>query len=111
MIKLKNVRELVENLAQSNGCYNEDYDRSVRGTGGTEDKQSKDIKALNEKLDKLLWLSRSRYTTSLMKSISKCKKGGMIKLKSCATFRTKEGSTRATTTTSPTQTSPTEALM
>ena len=45
---------MVENLAQSDGCYNEDYDRSVRETGGTEDKQSKDIKALNEKLDKLL---------------------------------------------------------
>jgi len=40
--------ELVKNLAQSDGCYNEDYDRSVRGTGGSEDKQSKDIKALNE---------------------------------------------------------------
>jgi len=46
--------ELVKNLAQSDGCYNEDYDRSVRGTGGTEDKQSKYIKALNEKLNKLL---------------------------------------------------------
>jgi len=30
--------ELVENLAQSDGSYNEDYDRSVRGTGGTKDK-------------------------------------------------------------------------
>jgi len=30
--------ELVENLAQSDGCYNEDYDRSVRGTRGTENK-------------------------------------------------------------------------
>jgi len=37
--------------------------------------------------------------------------GGMIKLKSSTIFRTKEDSTRATTTTSPTQTSPTEALM
>jgi len=46
--------ELVENLAQSDGCYNEDYDRSMRGTGGTEDIQSKDIKALNENLDKLM---------------------------------------------------------
>ena len=46
--------ELVANLAQSDGCYNEDYDRSVRGTGGSVDKQSKNIKALNEKLDKLL---------------------------------------------------------
>jgi len=45
--------ELVKNLAQSDGCYNEDYDCSMRGTGGSEDKQSKDIKALNEKLDKL----------------------------------------------------------
>ena len=46
--------ELVENLAQSDGCYNEDYDRSVRGTGESEDRQRKDIKVLNEKLDKLL---------------------------------------------------------
>ncbi|KAG7615206.1 Retrotransposon gag domain [Arabidopsis thaliana x Arabidopsis arenosa] len=46
--------ELVKNRAQSDGCYNEDYDRSVRGIRGTGDKQSKDIKALNEKLDKLL---------------------------------------------------------
>jgi len=45
--------ELLKNLAQYDGCYNEDYDRSVRGTGGTEDRQSKDIKALNEMLDKL----------------------------------------------------------
>jgi len=45
---------LVKNLAQSDGCYNEDYDHSMRGTRGTEDKQSKDIKALNENLDKLL---------------------------------------------------------
>jgi len=46
--------ELVENLTQSDGCYNEDYDRSVRGTGESEDRQRKDIKVLNEKLDKLL---------------------------------------------------------
>jgi len=46
--------ELVENRAQSDGCYNEDYDWSVRGTVGSEDKQRKDIKALNEKLEKLL---------------------------------------------------------
>jgi len=46
--------ELAENLAQSDGCYNEDYDRSMRGSGGSEDKQSKDIKVVNEKLDKLL---------------------------------------------------------
>jgi len=30
--------ELVENLAKSDGCYNEDYDRSVRGTGETKDR-------------------------------------------------------------------------
>jgi len=34
----------------------------------------------------------------------------MIKLKRSAIFKTKKGSTRATTTTSPTQTSHTEAL-
>jgi len=36
--------ELVENLAQSDGCYNEDSDRLVRRTGDTEDRQRKDIK-------------------------------------------------------------------
>jgi len=46
--------ELVKNLAQSDGCYNEDYDRSLRGSGDTEDRQRKDIEAVNEKLDKLL---------------------------------------------------------
>jgi len=46
--------QLVKILAQSDGCYNEDYDRSVRGTGETEDRQRKDITTLNEKLDKLL---------------------------------------------------------
>jgi len=57
--------ELVENLAKSHGCYNEDYDLSVRGTGETEDRQKKDIKALNEKLDKLLLTQQKqiRYIT------------------------------------------------
>jgi len=40
----KDVKEgwdLVENLAQSDGCYNEDFDRSLRGTGRNEDKLAK----------------------------------------------------------------------
>ncbi|KAG7564211.1 Retrotransposon gag domain [Arabidopsis suecica] len=46
--------ELVENLAQSDGNYNEDMDRSNRGIGDSDAKHSKDIKALNDKLDKIL---------------------------------------------------------
>ncbi|KAG7552349.1 Retrotransposon gag domain [Arabidopsis thaliana x Arabidopsis arenosa] len=46
--------ELIENLAQSDGNYNEDFDRSNRGIGDSDAKHSKEMKALNEKLDKLL---------------------------------------------------------
>ncbi|KAG7578951.1 Ribonuclease H-like superfamily [Arabidopsis thaliana x Arabidopsis arenosa] len=46
--------ELVENLAQSDGNYNEDFDRSNRGIRDSDAKHSKDIKALNDKLDKIL---------------------------------------------------------
>ncbi|XP_023634278.1 uncharacterized protein LOC111829417 [Capsella rubella] len=46
--------ELVENLAQSDGTYNEDYDRTVRGNNDQEDKYKRDMKALNDKLDKFL---------------------------------------------------------
>ncbi|KAG7559399.1 Retrotransposon gag domain [Arabidopsis thaliana x Arabidopsis arenosa] len=46
--------ELVENLAQSDGNYNEDFDCSNRGNGDADARHSKEIKALNDKLDKLL---------------------------------------------------------
>ncbi|KAG7585645.1 hypothetical protein ISN45_Aa02g009890 [Arabidopsis thaliana x Arabidopsis arenosa] len=47
--------ELVENLAQSDGNYNEDFDRSNRGIGDSDAKHSKEmIQALNDKLDKIL---------------------------------------------------------
>ncbi|KAG7572502.1 Integrase catalytic core [Arabidopsis suecica] len=46
--------ELVENLAQSDGNYNEDFDRSNRGIGDSDAKHTKDIKALHDKLDKIL---------------------------------------------------------
>ncbi|OAP19254.1 hypothetical protein AXX17_AT1G38480 [Arabidopsis thaliana] len=46
--------ELVENLAQSDGNYNEDYDRSIRTSSDSEDKHHIAIKALNDKIDKLL---------------------------------------------------------
>ncbi|KAG7548081.1 Integrase catalytic core [Arabidopsis suecica] len=42
------------NLAQSDGNYNEDFDRSNKGIGDSDAKHSKEMKALNEKLDKLL---------------------------------------------------------
>ncbi|KAG7535100.1 Aspartic peptidase domain superfamily [Arabidopsis thaliana x Arabidopsis arenosa] len=46
--------ELVENLAQSDGNYGEDYDRVSRGSGDKEDQRNREMKALNEKLDKVL---------------------------------------------------------
>ncbi|KAG7556883.1 Integrase catalytic core [Arabidopsis suecica] len=46
--------ELIEKLALSDGNYNEDFDRSNRGIGDLDAKHSKDIKALNDKLDKIL---------------------------------------------------------
>ncbi|KAG7559377.1 Retrotransposon gag domain [Arabidopsis thaliana x Arabidopsis arenosa] len=46
--------ELIENLALSDGNYNEDFDRSNRGIGDLDAKHSRDIKALNDKLDKIL---------------------------------------------------------
>jgi len=45
---------LVENLAQSDGNYNEDCDRTIRGTADSDDKHRKEIKALNDKLDRIL---------------------------------------------------------
>ncbi|KAG7533278.1 hypothetical protein ISN45_Aa08g009160 [Arabidopsis thaliana x Arabidopsis arenosa] len=46
--------KLVENLAQSDGNYNEDFDRSNRSTGDADAKHKNEIKALNKKLDMLL---------------------------------------------------------
>jgi len=41
-------------LAQSDGNYNEEYDRSIRSSSDSDEKHRRDMKALNEKLDKLL---------------------------------------------------------
>ncbi|KAG7536911.1 Retrotransposon gag domain [Arabidopsis suecica] len=58
----KNVEEgweLVENLAQSDGNYNEDYDRGIRGISDLEKKHRRDMKAINDKLDKLLQVQQT----------------------------------------------------
>ncbi|KAG7529568.1 Retrotransposon gag domain [Arabidopsis suecica] len=52
--------ELVENLAQSDGNYNEDYDRAIRGSSDLEEKHRKDMKAMNDKLDKLLLVQQKQ---------------------------------------------------
>ncbi|KAG7530592.1 hypothetical protein ISN45_Un28g000020, partial [Arabidopsis thaliana x Arabidopsis arenosa] len=57
--------ELVENLAQSDGNYNEDCDRTVRGTADSDDKHRKEIKALNDKLDRIL-LSQHKHVHFLV---------------------------------------------
>ncbi|XP_023634063.1 uncharacterized protein LOC111829357 [Capsella rubella] len=46
--------ELVENLSQSDGNYNEDYDRTIRISTDLDEKYKKEMKAVNDKLDKLL---------------------------------------------------------
>ena len=46
--------ELVENLAQSDGNYNENYDKSISTSSESDDKHHREIKALNDKIDKLL---------------------------------------------------------
>jgi len=46
--------ERVENLHQSDGNYNEDYYRSISTSSDSEDKHHIAIKALNDKIDKLL---------------------------------------------------------
>jgi len=57
--------ELVENLAQSDGNYNEDCDRTIRGTTDSNDKHMKEIKALNDKLDMIL-LSQQKHVHLLI---------------------------------------------
>ncbi|KAG7530189.1 hypothetical protein ISN45_Un50g000010 [Arabidopsis thaliana x Arabidopsis arenosa] len=57
--------ELVENLAQSDGNYNEDCDRTIRGTADSDDKHRKEIKALNDKLDRIL-LSQHKHVHFLV---------------------------------------------
>ena len=46
--------ELVENLAQSDGNYCDDFDRSIRGATDNEDGHIKELHALNAKIDKLV---------------------------------------------------------
>lgn len=45
---------LVENLAVSGDDNGEDYDRSIKDSGGHEDQIWRDIKALSEKFDKMM---------------------------------------------------------
>jgi len=56
---------LVENLAQSDDNYNEDCDRTVRGTADSDDKHRNEIKALNDKLDRIL-LSQQKHVHFLV---------------------------------------------
>jgi len=62
---VKEVWELVENLAQSNGNYNEDCDRIIRGIDDSDDKHKKKIKARNDKLDMIL-LSQQKHVHFLV---------------------------------------------
>ena len=46
--------ELVENLAQLDGNYHEDYDRSIDTSSDSDEKHRREMKAMNDKLNKLL---------------------------------------------------------
>ncbi|OAO89341.1 hypothetical protein AXX17_ATUG01770 [Arabidopsis thaliana] len=50
--------ELVENLVPSDGNYNEDYDRSIRHSSNSDEKYRREMKAMDDKLDKLLLVQR-----------------------------------------------------
>ncbi|KAG7530318.1 Retrotransposon gag domain [Arabidopsis suecica] len=102
--------ELVENLAQSDGNYNEDCDRTVRRTSDSDDKHRKDIQALNDKLERFFLASRSMCTSLLMTSSIKSNMGRVTSWKKSATSTTIRVATKDTTTSKPTiPTSPTAA--
>jgi len=46
--------ELVENLAQLDSNYNEDYDRSICSSSDFDEKHRREMKVMNDKLDNLL---------------------------------------------------------
>uniref|UniRef100_A0A1J3FJJ7 Aspartic peptidase DDI1-type domain-containing protein n=1 Tax=Noccaea caerulescens TaxID=107243 RepID=A0A1J3FJJ7_NOCCA len=56
---------LVENLAMSDGNYNEEYDRTNRSSVDSEEKHKKELKTLNDKLDKLI-LGQNKQTVHLV---------------------------------------------
>ncbi|XP_019087564.1 PREDICTED: uncharacterized protein LOC104728594 [Camelina sativa] len=49
---------LVENLAQSDGNYGEDYDRTPRDHSDMNEQHRKEIKALNDKMDKMILVNQ-----------------------------------------------------
>ncbi|KAG7588658.1 hypothetical protein ISN44_As07g009770 [Arabidopsis suecica] len=67
--------ELVENLAQSDGNYNEDYDRAIRGSSDLEEKHRRDMKAMNDKLDKLLLVQQKQVHFLCEDEMSKSRMG------------------------------------
>jgi len=62
--------ELIENFSQSDGNYNEDYDRSIRTSTESDDKRRREIKASTNSSK----CSRSMFTLPL-KKYSKSKRG------------------------------------
>ncbi|XP_013628317.1 PREDICTED: uncharacterized protein LOC106334565 [Brassica oleracea var. oleracea] len=50
----EDAEKLVENMAQSDSVYNDEHDRNNRDNGGDDQNTIKELKALQDKLDKLL---------------------------------------------------------
>ncbi|XP_023644457.1 uncharacterized protein LOC111832382 [Capsella rubella] len=101
--------ELVENLAQSDGTYNEDYDRTVRGNNDKEDKYKKDMKALNDKLNKFLMNQQKNVHFVQEEETFQPNDGDCANNEEVSSIRIKEVTKRVTTTTNPTRISLIEA--
>ncbi|AAF63125.1 Similar to Athila ORF 1 [Arabidopsis thaliana] len=73
--------ELVENLAQSDGNYNENYDRTNRGSSDSEDRHKRRTKLLMIRLTNWCLLNREMSTTLQKKSLHNSKKGRILLLR------------------------------
>ncbi|CAA7039464.1 unnamed protein product [Microthlaspi erraticum] len=83
--------QLVENIANSNGSYGEEYDRTNRSSTHhsieSDEKLRKDVKALNEKLDKLILAQSTMKKVNFVSAErwNQSKKGRIHNLLRCAT--------------------------
>uniref|UniRef100_A0A1J3G1Y9 Retrotransposon gag domain-containing protein n=1 Tax=Noccaea caerulescens TaxID=107243 RepID=A0A1J3G1Y9_NOCCA len=107
--------QLVENIARSDGNNNEEYDHTNRSSVESDDKLKKEVKGLNEKLDKLL------QAQSTMKHVHFISEDEFVPVqerrltsrlrRSVTSKTTRVDTTKAITRTKPTRICPTEVRM
>ncbi|KAG7529717.1 hypothetical protein ISN44_Un124g000010, partial [Arabidopsis suecica] len=83
--------ELIENLAQSDGNYNEDYDRSNRGSNDSEDKHKKEIKALNDKIDNMVLAQQRNVHYILEEELTQLQDGESLTIKEVSYLQNQGG--------------------